>query len=214
MCGSTGAQNQIQSSQIAFMNQAAAQASAIFGQDSTVFNDLLATFAPTVAAGPNQQGFSAQEESNLNSQAITETGQAYKNAKQALGENQSASGGGNVALPGGASIGENLGLAESAANQTSSELSQITEANYATGRQNYDFAVQGLMAAPGVFGSSTNATNALTGSRSSAANTANQIAQQNNSWVSAVTGALGNVAGVAVKGAFGGFDSGSGLMDT
>ena len=59
-------------------------------------------------------------------------------------------------------------------------------------------AQAGAEAAPSVFSGSTGAVNALTGSSSAAGNTANQIATQNNSWVQAVTGALGGIAGAAV----------------
>ena len=110
------------------------QAQEVFGNSSQVFNQLLSTFAPIVAAGPSQQGFSQQELANLNSQAITGVGQNYKNAKEAVGEAEAAQGGGNLALPSGAEVGTDLSLASSAANQTSAEESQITAANYQTGR--------------------------------------------------------------------------------
>jgi hypothetical protein len=200
MCGSTGQQSDIAVSQQSFMNQAQSQAGAVFGDASQVFKSLVSTFAPTVAAGPSQQGFSQQQLANLNSEAITQTGQAYKNAKEAVGESQSAVGGGNTALPSGTQTGTDLSLAESGANQTASELGQITQANYQQGNENYNEAVAGLSNAPNVFNSSTNSTNAATGSSTAAANTANQIASQNNSWVSAVTGLAGSLGGAAITG--------------
>lgn len=177
-----------------------AQATDIFGKQSSIYQDLVNTFAPTVANGPNQQGFSAQELANLNSQAITSTGQSYRNAKQALGDQQAAAAGGRAVLPGGATTGQNLGLAEGAANQTAGELGQITQANYATGRQNYLAATQGLAGAGNVYGAANQTAGTANSSGGEAANTANQVAQENNSWVQAVTGALGGVAGAAVTG--------------
>ena len=197
-CGATPEQQQLEGAQANFYTQATSQATQAFGAASTVFNGLMSTFAPIVAAGPNQQGFSQQELANLNSEAVTQTGQAYKTAKAAVGNQEAAYGGGNAVLPSGAQVGADLGLAEAGANQTSSELGQITQANYAQGNQNYEQAVAGEEAAPGVFSTSSGATNAATGAGSAAANTANQIAQENNSWVSAVTGALGGIAGAAV----------------
>jgi hypothetical protein len=173
------------------------QASQVFGDSSQVFKDLTSTFAPTIAAGPNQEGFSAAEKANLDSQAITQTGQAYKNAKYAVGEAQAAQGGGNTGLTTGANIGVDLGVANSAAEQTANELGQITEADYQTGRQNYDTATKGLTESPGVFQTSTGASDAATKGGAAAADTANQIAASNNSWVQSVTGALGSVAGAA-----------------
>lgn len=196
-CGASAAQSQIQDSQIAFMQQAQQQSAAVFGNASKVFNELQATFAPIIAAGPNQEGFSEQEKSNLNSQAITNVGQSYKNARAAVGNAQSAEGGGNTVLPSGANIGVDLGLASSAANQTANELGTITENDYATGRQNYQNAVAGAAGATNTYNAATGATNAANQSGSDAGTTANQIATQDNSWMQAVSGALGAVGGAA-----------------
>jgi hypothetical protein len=85
-CGASDEQKDIGQQQTAFMQQMMGQAQEIFGNSSSVFKDLVNTFAPTVAAGPNQRGFSLPEEAALKSQAITQTGQAYKNASQAVKE--------------------------------------------------------------------------------------------------------------------------------
>jgi hypothetical protein len=172
----------------------------VFGSSSSVFNDLVNAFSPVVASGPNQEGFSAGEKSNLDSSAITQTGQAYKNASQAVKENEAAVGGGNVALPSGAEIGKDLSVANSAAAQTASEENQINEADYAQGRQNFFQAATDLNAAPGVLNPATEAGNAATTSGKAAADTENQIAPENNSWVNAATCALGGIAGSAISG--------------
>lgn len=212
-CGATAAQTSAQQQQSAFSQQLSQQATQVFGNSSSVFNDLVSTFAPTVAAGPNQQGFSAAENANLQSQAITSSGQAYQNAKQAVGEAQSAQGGGNTGdVSTGSTTGTDLGIATSAAQNTANELGQINEANYQTGRQNYDTAVSGLEQAPNVFNASTSLDNATTGSQEGAANTANQIATQNNSWVQAVTGALGGIAGATITGGMKNLGSGAGFF--
>lgn len=212
LCGASSQQNQVEASQQQFMNQMMAQSQQVFGQSSQVFNQLVSTFSPIVAAGPSQQGFSPQELSNLNSQAITQTGQSYKNAKEAVGEAQAANGGGNTALPSGAQIGEDTQLASSAANQTAGELSQITQADYTQGNQNYNNAVAGLESAPGVFNASTGLDNATTNSSSAAGNTASQIAQESNSWISSVTGALGGIAGSVASGGMSNLGKGVGFF--
>ena len=200
-CGATPGQQQIAQSQTSGYNTLVNQAQSEFGNASGVFQDLVSSFAPIVAAGPNQQGFSPAEVSAMNSQAITNTGQAYRNEKAAVGNANSAVGGGNTGdTSGGATVGENLSLAENAGNQTASELNNITQQNYATGRQNYFNAASGLAGAPGVFGTANQAGQVATGAGEAAAGTQNQIASQNNSWVGAVTGALGNVAGIATAG--------------
>jgi len=197
-CGATPGQQQLATQQTSAYTTLTNQASSQFGQASGVFNDLVSSFAPIVAAGPNQQGFSPAEVSAMNSQAITNTGQGYRNAKAAVGNAESAVGGGNTGdTSGGATVGENLSLAENAGNQTASELNNITQANYATGRQNYFNAASGLANAPSVFGTANQAANAATGAGEAAEKSTNDVASQDNSWVGAVTGALGNIAGVA-----------------
>lgn len=212
MCGATSQQKQVEASQQSFMTQAQQQASEVFGASSQVFNGLMATFAPTVAAGPNQQGFSAAENANLKSQAITNTGQSYKNAKQALGENSAASGGGNTALPSGVAAAEGQNLAIAGANQTASELGQITEANYSTGRQNYQNAVQGELSATNVYNAAEGALSGANASGEAAATSANNVATADNSWVQGVTGALGAIGGAVATGGMGNLGKGVGFF--
>lgn len=197
MCGATQQQKDIQGQQSGFYNQMTQQASQIFGQTSQVFQNLVNTFSPVVAAGPNQYGFNAQEDQNMRSQAITATGQSYKNEKQALGDQIAAQGGGTAVLPGGASVGAQAQLAENAGNETANQLSNITQAGYAQGNKNWLSAAQGLAGAPGVFGASDSANNVAIGSGTSAADSANQVATAANSPWNAVIGAAGAVAGQA-----------------
>lgn len=201
LCGAGSGLTNVANQQSSAYNSMLNQAQTVFGNSSTVFNDLVNTFTPTVAAGPDQPGFSAAEVSALKSQAITQTGNSYNNAKYAVGEAQAANGGGNVAdVNGGSKTATDLSVANGAAATTANEENTIDLNNYATGRQNYDTAVSGLANAPNVFGAATSAENAATGSGSSAASTENQVAQQNNSWVQSVTGALGGIAGDVVTG--------------
>jgi hypothetical protein len=215
LCGASSAQNQVQAAQASAYTQMTQQAQQIFGADSSVFQQLQASFAPTIAAGPNQQGFSAQENANLNSQAITQNGIAARNAKQAAGEAIASQGGGNnAALQSGVDTGIENQINISSANNTANEEGQITEQNYATGRQNYDTAVTGLENATNGFNSASTAGNAATNSGEADATTANNIASQNNSWVQAVTGALGGVAGSFVGGGIGKMITGGGGSGT
>lgn len=212
-CGASQGQKDIGNQQSAAYQQMNQQASQVFGDSSKVFGDLMSTFAPTLAAGPNQEGFSQAEKSALQSSAITQTGQAYRNAKQAAGEAMAAQGGGNVGdVTGGSNAAINLGIAENAANQTSSELNQIDQADYAVGRQNYAEAASGLAGSTNSFNPATSMSGAATNSGEAAANTQNQIATQNNSWVSAVTGALGGIAGTALTGGMSNLGKGVGFF--
>jgi hypothetical protein len=199
-CGATQGQNNALNQQTSLTQQMTQQGQQIFGNSSQVFNDLIGSLSPTVAAGPSQQGFSQAELSNLNSTAITQNGQSYQNEKAAVGNSMAAAGGGTSALPSGSTEGADLSLAENAGNQTASELSQIKQADYAQGQQNYNTAVSGLESATGVFNPATSAGSAASSAAEGEANTANQIATQNNSWIQGVTGALGGIAAGGMNG--------------
>ena len=213
MCGASSAQTASANQASALATQMAAQSATVFGASSQIFNSLNAAFSPIVAAGPSQQGFSAQEASNLNSEAITQTGTEYKNEKEALGNAQAAQGGGNVALPSGTTTAADEQLAANAGNQTASELSQITQANYAQGNANYKAAVAGEEALPDVYNTANSAGTTATGASSNAGTQQNQVSQESNSWMSLVSGALGDVAGVASAGLVGGKIGGGGSVN-
>jgi hypothetical protein len=200
VCGATADQVKDEKLQQSLMTTMADQAKQEFGSASSVFQDLYNTFAPTVAAGPNQQGFSAPEKAALDSGAITNTGQAYRNASTAVKEANAAVGGGNLALPSGSEIGKNIEIANEGAAHTADALNQIDQTNYEVGRQNYDKAVAGLESAPSVFGTSNQGGSVGVSAGEAASNTANQIAQADNSWEQAVIGGLSGVAGSVATG--------------
>jgi hypothetical protein len=199
-CGATPDQIKDEKAQQSLMTTMASQAQQEFGSASSVFQDLYNTFAPTVAAGPNQQGFSAPEKASLDSGAITNTGQAYRNASTAVKESNAAVGGGNIALPSGAEVGRNIEIANEGASRTAGALNQIDATNFAVGRQQYDKAVAGLESAPSVFGTSNQGGSVGVSAGEAASNTANEIAQADNSWESAVIGGLAGVAGTVATG--------------
>jgi hypothetical protein len=211
LCGPSADQTSIMNTQMQLTQQAQQQSQAIFGSASTVFGDLMKSFAPIVAAGPNQQGYSAQENDNLMSQAVTQGGVAYRNAKTAVGNAEAAVGGGNTPLPSGAQIGTQANIAASAAENTANTESEITTNNYAQGEKNYEQAVGGMEEAPGVFGAATGAVGTASNVAGSAANTANTINQQDTAWQTAAIGALGSVAGAAAKGGFSGGSGSNGV---
>jgi hypothetical protein len=199
MCGATSAQKAQQTATSSAYNTAVANAGQVFGASSSVFKDLMSSFAPTIAAGPSQNGFSGQTLSNLNSQAITQSGVEAKNEKAAAG-NAAAATSPNADLPSGAATGTNLSIAENAGNQTASELSQIQLADEQQGNANYKTAVAGAESAPGVFSPATGATEAATSAGNTAGNAQTAVANANQSDWQLVAGALGGVASAATGG--------------
>lgn len=200
-CGASSQQTNTYNQQQQLSSQILQQGQQVFGDSSKVFSDLVSSLAPIVAAGPSQEGFSQAEKSALNSQAITNAGVAYKNAKEATGNAIAAQGGGNDSgVSSGANAGIEAKLASSASQNTADQLNQINLNDYATGRENYNNAVNDLTNSTNVYNAATNLDNSATGALNGQANTANEIASQNNSWVQSVTGALGGIAGVATGG--------------
>ena len=200
LCGPSAQQTAIGNQQQTFMTQLQSQSAQAFGTASSILNNLVSTFTPTIQAGPNQQGMSPAQLAAENAQVIQSAGVAAKNAKAAVGNEEAAYGGGNTALPSGAQIGADLSVAENAANQTSTGLNQVEQENYALGRQNYQEAVSGLENATSVLNPATSAANAASTSGTVASNQANANEQASTSWMAPVAGILGDVAKVATGG--------------
>ena len=179
-CGASSSQQQIAQQQQQNFQTLQNQSGQIFGNSSQIFKDLNSSFAPIVAAGPGQSGFTAPELANLQSQAVTQGGIATRNAQQAAGERAAAAGGGTTILPNGATLGMNANIAEAGAAQTAGNLANINLQNAQLGRQNWLQAAGVLAGAPGVFGTATGAGNAATGAGSAAMGGATDVNSANN----------------------------------
>lgn len=201
MCGASGAQKSISAAQNNFFTQLQSSYNQEFAGQEGILNSLTASLSPVLNAGPNQAGFSSAENAALNTRAINQTGANYKNAQQAVGEQLAGRGGGSANLGSGVSAQIQGGIAASAAGELSGEQNQITQANYATGRQNYFQAASDLGATAGGYGANAGAGEA-TGAGGAAASEANTIAAQGNQWIGALGGALGGAAS-AFGGGFG-----------
>jgi len=196
MCGPTAAQTNLQSEQADFYQEMTQEYSTVFGEDQGVLSELTKTFEPILAAGPSQEGFSAAEKNNLDSEAIQGTATNYAAAEKALREDQAAEGGGNTFSVAGQDTEQRGELASQAANQESSEEEQITQADYAQGQQNFDTAASALTGVASELNPAGFA-GATTGAGSAAGTTADQIAQEQDSEWTPVLSALGGVAGAA-----------------
>lgn len=193
MCGASDQQKQIEASQAAFYNELTSEYKTVFGKNQDILGALTKSFEPILAGGINQEGFSKAELANLNSQAVTGTGENYAKAAAALGARQGAEGGGTEFIPSGAKNQQQLQLAESASQNESNIESNILAADYATGRQNYLDAA-GMLGSVAAGYNPIGFANAATGAGGAAAQTANEITQANNSWMNLVGGALGSAA--------------------
>ena len=199
MCGPSSQETSVEASQQAFYDQMTKEYSTVFGENQSILQSLTKSFAPVLAGGINQQGFSPAELQTLNNQATQGTGENYKAASDALSKQQSAEGGGTSYIPTGAKMQQQEQLATSAAQNESGIESNILASDYATGRANY-LEAAGILGGVAAQDNPASFAGATTGAGSSAASTAENITASNNSWMNLVSGAIG-ATGAAFTGA-------------
>lgn len=194
--GASAAENAAQANSANLFQALQQDLTTTFGQQQGILNNLNQGWSPIFQAGPSQYGFTPAEDSNLRTQADTGVANNYQQAKQATGEAISSVGGGNVFLPSGSTTQIEANNANAAAGQRSAENLGITQAGYATGRQNFLSAANALSGVasqenPLGYAGTANSAN------SNAFNEASQINKENQAaspW-GALGGILGGVAG-------------------
>jgi hypothetical protein len=194
MCGATGAQTQLQDEQMQAYQQAQQMTAEQYANQQEIYKPLAVQFHKIFDAGPSQEGFSQGEKDTLDSQAVTGTAQNYSQAAKAVSTSLAGEGGGDEYVPSGARDQLKQEVANSAAQTESNQETQIQEADYNEGHQQWQAAGEGLMS----IAAGDNPTayeNAATGAGSAAGTTANQIAQEDNSWINAAIGAAGDIGG-------------------
>lgn len=216
MCGPSNQEKQLQAGEESMSNTLAANYNTYFGDQSAVLGRLQGILTPIAEAGPDQQGFGANELAALNTTVGEGVGKNYSKASQALNNTLAARGGGNEQLPTGASAALKGSLASAAANQLSSEQSQITQANYATGRSNWAQATSGLNALAQDYNPNAIAGSAISANQGAFGEASQINQQQNQKWADIAGGitSLGMDAASFGAGALGGggFDFAGGLQ--
>ena len=183
-----------------FTNQLQQDYAQQFQNQNAILNSINSSLSPILKAGINQYGYSPQEQTALNSQALQGTGQQYAGAQRALAENQAAAGGGNAFLPSGVNSQQQAELAASGAAQSSNQLLGIKQQGYEQGRQNYLTALGGLSGAAGMY----NPTGYAGQATSSSQNAFNQATTNyNENLAQSPWNIVGGLAGGALS-AFGG----------
>ncbi len=195
MClGTHGAEQNVANQEAAYTNTMISEGAQIFGQDSSVFNQLVGAYSPIVKAGPSQEGFSAAESNALNAAAIQNTAAGYRNAAAATKSGVAGFGGGNTLSTSGVGLNANVAVGEAAANQQATQLNQIQQANWSQGHQNWLQATQGLAQAPGVMNNAAMFSNQIQSGLATEMDNAQAQDARSNWWVPMATGELGNVA--------------------
>lgn len=210
-CGSTAAQQSAQAneatlanSETSFYNSLQQDFSQVFGQNENIMQSLNSAFQPIISAGVNQQGFSPAELTAMQTQASDLTTTGAQNAQIAAAAKNATTGGSQI--PSGAQQQIGAMINESAANENAQQQGQITQANYATGRQNFFNAEQGLVsgteglesAAAGFSGAASGAGNAANAGNQAALEGATAIEQANDAWYAPLMGAIGSIGASAL----------------
>jgi len=207
MCGGpTSAQTELQQEEANFYKTQIQAYHQAYGQFSELQDVLKQQFAPILARGAGQMGYTPDELTTLRTQATEGTAANFAAAQRGLQQRIAAEGGGtsNVNLTGGPSQQIQAELASATAAESSRENLGITTSGYDLGRQMWGEAVKGTegLAAgwnPNQFASST------VSAGNSAADEANQIAKLQNSAWGPVLSALGGIAGNVSSPSLGGW---------
>ena len=141
--GPTGAQNQIAESSQDFMSTMQKDFGTTFADQQNILSGLTKNLTSIFNAGPSQFGFSAPEQTALNTLATTQNATNYANARAAAGAAGAGPGGGSV-LPTGANAEVQANLASKAAQEQSNALLGISEAGYKQGNENWKTSMGGL----------------------------------------------------------------------
>jgi NADH dehydrogenase/NADH:ubiquinone oxidoreductase subunit G len=200
MCGgASNTQNELQDEQAQFYATQIQAYNNAYANYTQLQNTLTQQFAPVLAAGPGQAGYTAPELTALQTEAKQGTATNFNQAEQAANAAINARGGGNdtTNITSGSAQELEGSIASTAAATESAEELGITQSDYVLGHQNYENAVAGTEEVASGWNP-----NSFAGSTVSAGNSAdaeaNAVAEENNSVWSNVLGALGGVAGAAV----------------
>jgi hypothetical protein len=197
LCKASSAQNTLATDQANFYQTLTQNYHQQFAGQTAILQSLQNAYAPILAAGPGQQGFTPTQLTAMNTSATENNAQQFQNAKIAIQNNTATAGGGDQYLPSGAAA--QLGAAVNTASATNEEnaLNTITQQNYAQGLQNFNNAAQVLggvssqMNPLGYAGASTSAGKEAFGE-------ATTIQQENTAWEGELGGILGGAAGAAL----------------
>lgn len=200
MCAPSSQAKQQVASDNQFANTLKSQATDVFGNDNTVFNEIHNANQSIVAGGVNQQGFSQAELNAKNSAAVTNDANAARFAGAATRVGQSGFGGGDTVSGAGVTTGQNLAVAQRSAEKTAGDLNQITQENYETGRENFFKASDAETKATGVFDNVAGISNAATGAAKQASDAQANLDAQAGWWKAPVMGLISGATSMATGG--------------
>ena len=185
----SSAETNLANEQASFYQTLTAAYQTEFANQGAILMSMDKAWQPILNAGINQYGFSPQEDTSMRTQASDTIANNTAAAQTALNENLAARGGGNTFTPSGATSQLEAGLLSSEATQQSATANQITQAGYATGRQNF-LAASGALSGVAQQYNPLGYAGATTNAGGSAFGMANTVNTENTAWQGELTGAL------------------------
>jgi hypothetical protein len=215
-CGPTTQEKQLQASSANFASMLQSNYGTLFGEQQDVLSSINKSLSPTLAAGPNQQGFSGPELAAIQTQAIDNAGAANTAAQQAARNYGAGEGGGGTSgVTSGIQKQIQSAIGSSSANALAGQENQITQANYAQGNANYWRAAGGMQALAGEYSPNGASSGAISENNNSFGQ-ASQIEQQQAQEDQAIAGGITSLATDALTfgaGGIGNMGEGSGAGD-
>jgi len=207
--GASDQQVELEKQQADFYSSLKDSFAAEFAGQEAILKSLDTAMEPILKAGPNQYGFSLEEDRALKGQAIDQTAENFAKSERSLQNSIAARGGGNVFLPSGAEAQLKEETYNAAAKTKSDALRQITEKGYEEGRNNWLSAAATLGKTAATYNPS-GVSNSATNAGNSAAAEENKITEENNAanpWSIAAGVIGGGVSALAGNPAIGNFFS-------
>lgn len=181
------------------------------GDNSAILHELTHNLTPIQDAGPSQFGLSPAEEAAERTMTAEQLTAAGANATNAVRQALASKGGGTTYLPSGSEASILGSLAQDSAVKEALAQSQITQRGYDIGRQNWEFATEGLTKAPGALEAPViSAGEGATGAAKNQFEGAQAITAANQAWMQPVAGIIGGVASGLTGGVMGGGSKGGG----
>lgn len=135
----------------ALMDTLKSETTTAFQGQEDALNTVLKGWAPVIAGGPNAYGFSTAEDAQQRADIVNQGATQLTNTENAmLLREQQASGGAGAGPSGGTAAIEAMASA-TAAQSTATALGREKELGYATGREEFNVAQEGVTKAASVF---------------------------------------------------------------
>lgn len=166
------------------------------GENQAILGELTHNLSPIADNGPSQFGISPAEEAAERTTTAEQINQAGSQTANAVRSAIASRGGGTVTLPSGSEDAIIGALAQQTAVKEAEAQAGITTRGYDIGRQNWEFATEGLMKAPGELENPvTGAGEAATGGAKAEMEGGQAITQANEAWMQPVGALAGGIAG-------------------